>query len=308
MNEADQALSEAQAKVRQVEQQQREWASTPHEPPALPDLDRRKADAEAARAAAQLRFDEARSRQEQARTALRGLGHDYHPVELVSGEPCSAEQLAGKLQGHFDALRSVAEQAQLSERSLAGLKKAERVAPAMKATLTFFHGQVAQRVTNLGLTMAMGQLVTDFLVPAAYLERAANRARADDREDLRTTAHARRAAGLAALTALGISDQDRRVLEGEAGACADLFQRASSCVEGRNGQLSLRHHHLHSISPQRLEALTVIHNYFVRRPDGTTAAERFFEAKPDDLFDHLLMRIPPPPRPAAKRPRPVTLH
>ena len=29
--------------------------------------------------------------------------------------------------------------------------------------------------------------------------------------------------------------------------CRQLFQRSSSCVEGRNGQLSLRHHSLHRI-------------------------------------------------------------
>ena len=46
-----------------------------------------------------------------------------------------------------------------------------------------------------------------------------------------------------------------------------------------------------------------IHNYLVVRPDGTTAAERFFGQKPRDLFDWLLQRLPDLPRPASKRPR-----
>ena len=73
-------------------------------------------------------------------------------------------------------------------------------------------------------------------------------------------------------------------------------------MEGRNGQLALRHHSLHAMSSVRLEALTVVHNYFIRRPDGTTPAERFFGTKPDDLFEWLLDHLDMPARPAMKRP------
>jgi hypothetical protein len=79
--------------------------------------------------------------------------------------------------------------------------------------------------------------------------------------------------------------------------CANLFQRSSSCVEGRNAQLSLHHHGFHRLSTTKLKGLTVIHNYYLKRPDGTTAAERFFENKPIDLFDYLLNNMTLPPRP-----------
>ena len=72
-------------------------------------------------------------------------------------------------------------------------------------------------------------------------------------------------------------------------------------MEGRNGQLALRHHSLHRLSNDKLCALTVIHNYYLTRSDGTTAAERFFGAKPRDLFEWLLDRLDVPARPAAKR-------
>jgi hypothetical protein len=55
-------------------------------------------------------------------------------------------------------------------------------------------------------------------------------------------------------------------------ACVQTFQRSSSCVEGRNGQLALRHHSFHRLSPRKLQALTTIHNFFLTRPDGSTAA------------------------------------
>ena len=60
------------------------------------------------------------------------------------------------------------------------------------------------------------------------------------------------------------------------------------------------------LSEKRLRTLTVVHNYVVRRPDGTTAAERFFGQKQRDAFDWLLQRMPELPRPAAKRPKQAT--
>ena len=83
--------------------------------------------------------------------------------------------------------------------------------------------------------------------------------------------------------------------------CADLFQRSSSCVEGRNGHLSLRHHALHHLTARKLQALTVLHNYAVQREDGSTAAGRFYGTEPRDLFGWLLRRLSLPARPRAAR-------
>ena len=44
-----------------------------------------------------------------------------------------------------------------------------------------------------------------------------------------------------------------------------------------------------------------MHNYFIRRPDGTTAAERFYGRQPRDLFAWLLDRLSIPARPHARR-------
>ena len=49
---------------------------------------------------------------------------------------------------------------------------------------------------------------------------------------------------------------------------AELFQRSSSCVEGRNGMLSLLHHRRHRLSASNLKALTVVYNYHIRRKNN----------------------------------------
>ncbi len=91
-----------------------------------------------------------------------------------------------------------------------------------------------------------------------------------------------------------MTDEERASIEAVARECAPVFQRSSSCVEGRNGPLAWRHHHRHPIRPRKLKALTVVHNYFLRRCDGTTAAQRFFGRPSRDLFEWVLERIPLP--------------
>ena len=76
-------------------------------------------------------------------------------------------------------------------------------------------------------------------------------------------------------------------------------------MEGRNGRLSLQQHGHSRVSERRLKALTVIHNYMVKRADGTTAAQRFFGQGHKDVFSWLLDRMPDLPRPAQQRRKPA---
>ena len=75
------------------------------------------------------------------------------------------------------------------------------------------------------------------------------------------------------------------------------FQRSSSAVEGRNGWLSQMYRNGRSFTIQRLKALTVMHNFDLRRSDSTTSAERLFDAKFPDLFEWTLERIGSLPMP-----------
>lgn len=82
---------------------------------------------------------------------------------------------------------------------------------------------------------------------------------------------------------------------------AGQFQRASSAVEGRNGYLSQLHHGARGIPTQRLKVMTVIHNFDLKRTDGTTAAERWFRTSFPDLFDWMVARMTPLPVPRKSR-------
>jgi len=69
------------------------------------------------------------------------------------------------------------------------------------------------------------------------------------------------------------------------------FQRASSQTEGRNGYLSFINHGNKGISKQRLEVLTVVHNYDIKRDDGSTPAQRLFNKQFPDLFEFLCQNV-----------------
>lgn len=299
---AEEGVSKAQAAAQAQRQQAQAWPLVPHGPGRPPDFATRVAAAQSTVEQQEQALAAARERQERAHRAVRGIAKVYHPVQLDTGSPRSAAQAVAELEQHFTQLQAVAQEASLPQRCHKGIEKAHRLVPAMGGTLTFFHQWVGARIGALGLPTQEARIVEQALVPAAYLERAAAKAPlADARAPLRDQAHRIReapdvAAGLAALR-----PEQRAAIEQVVADCADLFQRASSCVEGRNGQLSLRHHSLHNIAPTRLEALTAVHNYFLRRPDGTTAAQRFFGAPPADLFNFLLDHLDMPARPAAKR-------
>lgn len=252
-------------------------------------------------------LQQARTHQEQARAAIRGMGQDYHPVDLKTGLRRTPDQVMANLTRHIDAIQTVAHEAGLSERSHEMIAKTRRLLPAFRATILFFDEQLRIRLREANLPAVIAHHFENHLLPAVYLERAAHKAReAETRPHLLTLAE-QRALPVSGIDPLAkLTPEHRASIERVAEECADLFQRASSCVEGRNGQLSLRHHGLHTIAPAKLEVLTIMHNYVIQREDGTTAAERFFGAKPADLFGWLVDRVDLPARPAQKRPRSAT--
>ena len=99
-----------------------------------------------------------------------------------------------------------------------------------------------------------------------------------------------------AFGALSPVEQDQ--LKDKAKTLAEVFQRSSSNVEGRNGYLALRNHQLRGLDhPRKRTCLTAIHNFFLTRTDGTTAAERFFGQKPRSMFAAILAAVEIPPAP-----------
>jgi hypothetical protein len=254
-------------------------------------------------AAAHKDLDHTKEQQEQMRAANRGISEAYHPFDLQTGAVRSAEQVARDIESHFNTIDQLADAVSLSQRCRDRIDKARRVVVRMVQTIAFFHATVRERVEALGLPRKIERVIYERWLPGRYLELVASRATtAERRAQLRKAAAALLPTPTEIATLLArLAEEDRLLIKLLVEDCAQLFQRSSSCVEGRNGHLSLFHHGQHRLSARKLKALTTIHNYFKRRPDDTTAAGRFFEQEHEDIFEWLLRRTPPPPRPAKSR-------
>jgi hypothetical protein len=302
---ADTEVASAEAQLAQARAAERAYRAQRHGPGRPPAFAQRIRDALTSLARATVTRDQAQARRLEARRLIRALGEAYHPYDLERAEAQPPERLAPRLEGIWQQLAGLAQAADLPARAQAHLAKARRLTTALLATVTFFFATVQQRVEALSLAPDIEQAVLEQLIPALYLERVAARTtRAEARTHLRALSAEVLEPLLKPDHPIQALDTDTRAhLEQVAGDCADLFQRSSSAVEGRNGQLSLHHHGRHRLSDRKLAALTAVHNFHICRADGTTAAERLFGHAPPPLFEQVLARVPLPPRPRRRRPR-----
>jgi Family of unknown function (DUF6399) len=239
------------------------------------------------------------AQREQVTQGIRAIGHAYHFVDLERGVRRNGKLIAGDIHAPLHTIRTIAQQADLSQVCLKRIEKAERVIPKMQATIEFVSGYVRQQVSHLALPQPASYAMHAHLIPSYYLERVASTRTMTAGAPLRVLAERLRAPLFESGGALGaLSPGEQDSLKTIAGRLAEVFQRSSSNVEGRNGYLALRNHQLRGLDhPRKRACLTAIHNFFLTRADGTTAAERFFGQKPRSMFTAILASVVIPPAP-----------
>jgi len=241
-------------------------------------------------------LDQARLNYESVRDAKAEIGQVYHPYSLNTGEKQYSETISNLLADCFDRIHTAT--VDLTDQCKKRVNKAQRVVDSMVATIAFFFQLIEISLDNMQLSDRDKHLMYNYLIPGHYLKLSADKERDVDRK----TQIFQTAQDLLSIVDTldpgdGCSDCETGELGKVASECAQFFQRSSSCVEGRNAQLALRHQGLHRLSDKQLKAYTIIHNYYIKRQDGTTAAERFFSTKPNDLFEYLLNHVDYPVRP-----------
>ena len=132
------------------------------------------------------------------------------------------------------------------------------------------------------------QWVITMLLPWAYWQQQADKTRHPElkKEYQKAANNAREQLAADAITQqLGLQ-QGQQWMEWAQWMCTcTKYQRTSSAVEGRNGYLSGLHHAGRGLGEQTLRVLTIIHNFDIKRADGTTAAQRLFDHRFPDLFE-----------------------
>jgi transposase len=305
---AAKAASEAQEQLEQVQGRLQETGNAPHKrgpgrpPQATASLEQLEQEAQAARQ----EFERLSAQREQVAQSIRHIGQAYHFVDVERGVRRNGRLIAADIHTQIDTIRRVAQHEGLSQTCLERLDKAERVIPKMQATIEFVSGYVHKQVRQLDMPPPVSYALHAHLIPSFYLDRVAQRRTVHAGEPLRELAQRLRTplfepGGVLA----GLSEVQQSALTQQAKELAEVFQRSSSTVEGRNGYLSLRNHQLRGLDrPRKRECLTAIHNFFLTRADGTTAAERFFGQKPRSMFATILQSVDLPPAPLSPPRRP----
>lgn len=270
-----------------------------------PHFERHIAEAMAKEETRRTAFEQATGRQIEVHATIRGISEIYHPVDLETGTIREAAALDDALGKSFAVLDAAADAIHLADKQRAHLDKARRLRPTMVSHLAFFWNHVDRCLVDLEIDGAAATLAKEALIPGLYLRIAARRARLagarrrlSQLSDVFLAKAMGPAAALASLPKAQLED-----LQSVAREAVDLFVRATSCVEGRNGRLSLLHHGIHLLGTKRRQALTILHNFAIHRLDGSTPASRFFRQPHRDLFAYLLdqLDLPARPRPSASR-------
>ena len=300
LTEAKEQLDQTQARLESAGDQPEKRG--PGRPPKAPmGLEQ----AQQALEAANHEHERLSQQRKQVKQSLEAIAQAYHFVDLERGVRRNGQLIASDIRTQIETIRRVAQHEHLSQNSLDRIDKAERVVPKMQATIEFVSGYVGQQVDQLDLTPPASFALHARLIPAYYLDRVAQTRTVQDGEPLRELARRLRIPLFEPDGALNaLSPETQRNLHQQARELAEIFQRSSSNVEGRNGYLSLRNHQLRGLDlPRKRTCLTTIHNFFLTRPDGTTAAERFFGQKPRSLFATILdsVDLPPIPRSPQRR-------
>jgi hypothetical protein len=227
------------------------------------------------------------------------MGQAYHFVDVERGVRRNGRLIAADLQGQMDTMRSVAQSAGLSQTCLERSDKAERVVPKMQATIECVSGSVPKHVRPLDLSPPVSYVLHAHLMPSFSRDRVAQSRTVQAGEPLRELAQRLRTplfepgGVLAELREVQQSARTQQAKE-----LAEVFQRSSANVEGRNGSLSLRNHQLRGLDrPRKRACLTAMHNFFRTCADGTTAAERFFGQQPRSMFAAIWQSVALPPAP-----------
>lgn len=228
--------------------------------------------------------------------ALKSISQRYHPVCTSTGRRTGRATFEALVQNAVGVIKSVIDELSLSSCAHESLEKFERMTDKMVDTLENIEHTWKARARAACAERKSSFALESYLAPAAYLEQIAQKTTVLKAHSLQSLAKNLR---LQALCNLG--EEACQELEPLAKTMALDFQRSSSMVEGRNGQLSLRHHAFHELPPMKRKVLTVMHNYVRRREDGTTASERFSGVEPDDLIEWLCSRIKTLPKAGGRR-------
>lgn len=234
--------------------------------------------------------------QERYRQALHEITQTVHPFVPETGESQLLHSLSALLHPPLDTLSTLAV-SYASSKAQAAIDTFKTQIPSLAQGIQAWWQWVTYALSAKTDDLELQNWVLTALLPWVYWHQQTDKTRQPQLKAAyaQITQRAYRALLAHPSTQLMPVDQRQDWIDWCQWMAAK-YQRTSSAVEGRNGYLSRLHHAARRFSPQTLRVLTIIHNFDLRRDDGTTAAQRLFNRSFPDLFESILAHMGDLPR------------
>jgi hypothetical protein len=235
--------------------------------------------------------------QQRYRQTRQSITLSVHPFDLETGQWQLATDLRARLSALLPTLNALATDYGGAAAG-AAVTTFERQIPALAQGVHAWWHWVTQALPAQTQDPEVQTWVLTVLLPWLYWTQQADKTRTPHlKHRYRQAASDAFNAVMAAEITLTLQQEELlRWMQWGRRMCAN-YQRTSSAVEGRNGYLAQRHHASRGFSAQALTVLTVLHNFDLKRSDGTTAAQRLFGHPFPDLFESVLSTFTELPMP-----------
>ena len=220
-----------------------------------------------------------------------GVAEAIHPFSIADSRPQTATDIQHNLEDKARSFETIARRCAIVDRK-GIMGKFRRQFPDLASGVSVWWIWATESLSLHNLAQDKQDWVLQTALPAVYwhhqMEKTQNTAQRKTYQDNWQQA----LAGFQAHpVTTDLSEEELQYWQAWAGEAAGRFHRSSSAVEGRNGYLAKMYHNRRGLAPGRLKALTVMHNYGIKRSDGTTAAERLFGTPFPDVFEWLVAQM-----------------
>jgi hypothetical protein len=222
------------------------------------------------------------------RETLHGVAEAIHPFSLAESTPQTVTEITQNLEEKARSFETIAHRCSILDRK-GILAKFRKQFKDLASGVSVWWMWVTESLSAHHLAQDKQEWVLHTTLPAIYWHHQMEKTQNAEQRKKYYANWQQALAGFQAhpLTA-DLPADELTYWQAWAEEAVGRFHRSSSAVEGRNGYLSQMYHNRRGLEPGRLQALTVMHNYGIKRSDGTTAAERLFGTPFPDVFEWLV--------------------
>lgn len=238
--------------------------------------------------------------QRQYHQCLFFVSTELHPFKNIS-QPKSSLELKEQLTAQAAILRTIATECTIDDK-LKLLNRIENRVDSSSKLNDLWHNWVDASLQCNNQDIAVHDWAKSTLLPYYYWTEQLRKSKRKERLRIYYQWIVKQAR-----TALDAHLLTREHLTNEwihwAVAMAKKYQRTTAAIEGRNARLSHHYFATRGVRASHVRSLTILHNFWIKRADKTTAATRLCGVEFPDLFECLIegMKEIPLPRKGSKK-------